>query len=145
MHTKGFLHKTLSFVMQKKRFETLFILTQTVLETKQISLTELGRSMNLPIQARSGIRRVDRFLGNEKLHLERPLIIKAVVNRLLIGKVQADIIVDWTPVPNTKKHIIRAALSTTGRSLTLYEEVHDESKQANATVHRNFLRTLKDL
>lgn len=145
MHVKGFLHKMLLPVMHKKRLNTLVMLVNTVLISKRLSLTELGRAMSTTIQERSGIRRSDRFLGNTNLYTERLKIIKEVVKRMIGNAKTPDIIVDWSPVPNTKKHILRASLSATGRALTLYEEVHDESKQGNAKVHENFLKALKSL
>src|SRR5579862_1131947 len=133
MHVKGFLHKTLSAVMHKKRLDTFSLLVQTALENKKISLTELGREIDLPIQERSGIRRVDRFLGNEKLYDERFDIQKVIANMLVIRS-RPWIIVDWSEVPNSFEHILRAALVTEGRAITLYEEVHPEKKLSNPKV-----------
>jgi hypothetical protein len=53
--------------------------------------------------------------------------------------------VDWSPIPNTKNHVLRAALMLDGRALALYEEVHHETKQGNAKVQSKFLYKLKEL
>ena len=145
MHVKGFLHKMLSPVMHKKRLVTLSLLVMTVLKSKRLSLTELGRALELPIKERSGIRRVDRFLGNKKLHDERGIVHEAAIKRIVGAKIQPDIIVDWSSIPNTTHHTLRAAMVAEGRALTLYEEVHPEKKLGNKKVQNKFLQKLKKL
>jgi hypothetical protein len=145
MHVKGFLHKLLSSVIHKKRLVTLTILVMTVLEIKKLSLTELGRGMDLPIQERSGIRRADRFLGNTKLYKDRIEIYKTISKAVVGDRLHPWIIVDWSEVPNTMNHILRAACIADGRAITLYEEVHPENKLGNPKVEKRFLTTLKSI
>jgi hypothetical protein len=135
----------LSSVMHKKRLDTLKILVTTVLRSKKLSLSELGREMDLPIQERSCLKRVDRFLGNEKLYKEREAICKILTENAIGNKIRPDIIVDWSSIPNTTHHVLRASLTAKGRAITLYEEVHPEKKQENKKVHNKFLCKLKSL
>jgi len=145
MYVREFLHKMLSSVMHKKRLETLSLLVKATLRNKRLSLTELGREIDLPIQERSGIRRVDRFLGNKKLHKEREMIYKTHIKNLIGSKFHPDIIVDWSNIPNTTNHTLRAALSLKGRAITLYDEVHPENQLENKNVQNRFLYRLKAL
>lgn len=145
MHVKGFLHKILMSVMHKKRLETLIMLVNTVFSTKRLSVSELGRGIDLPIQERSSIRRVDRFLSNEKLYQEKRTIHEILIKNVIGENSRPDIIVDWTNVPNTTHHILRASLATKGRAITLYEEVHPQNKLENPKVHKKFLNSLKKL
>ncbi len=145
MHVEPFLHKTLAFVMSKKRLDTLTLLVQTAIVTKTLSVTALGRGMDLPIQERSGIRRADRFLSNAKLYEEKREITQELIALLIGGKKCCDVIVDWTGVPNTFHHVLRASLVTQGRALTLYEEVHAQEQLENRHVHRDFLKALKEV
>lgn len=145
MHVEGFLHKMLSPVMHKKRLETLKLFVSTLLISKKLSLTELGREISQAIQERSGIRRADRFLGNKNLHLEKESIQAEVAKRLLMKQSQPWIIVDWSGIPNTNLYVLRAALTANGRALTLYEEVHPEKKQNKHSVHKKFLHNLRSL
>src|SRR5262249_22980876 len=138
MHVKGFLHKKLSAVMHKKRLNTLSLLVEAALMNKKLSLTELGREMDLPIEERSGIRRADRFLGNEKLYSERIAILKTIADMIVL-KPRPWIIVDWSEVPNSFNHVLRAALVAEGRAITLYEEVHPEKKLSNPKIEKRFL------
>jgi len=145
MHAKGFLHKLLSSVMHKKRLDTLIILVMTLLLNKQLSVTRLGRNINLLIQERSGIRRADRFLGNRKLRRELKSIYNKHIHNLVGDQKRPKIIVDWTHVPNTTHHALRAALVSKGRALTLYEEVHPEKKLGSVKVETEFLKKLSYL
>ena len=145
MHAKRFLHKLLASVMHKKRLNTLSLFVETALLSKKLSLTELGREASTHIQERSGIRRADRFLGNAHLKSERRAIIQAYINKVLGNIRSADIIVDWSMVPNSNLHILRAALAAKGRAITLYEEVHDESRLNTDEAHNAFLLNLKEL
>lgn len=145
MHAEGFLHKLLSPVMHQKRLTTLSLFVSTVIRTKRLSLTQLGRESNLPIQERSGIKRADRFLGNSHLQLEKERISEVYIDCLLGAKKRPKIIVDWTHIPNTMNHALRAAMVTDGRALVLYEEVHEEKKLENPTIQSHFLRKLKTL
>jgi hypothetical protein len=145
MYVEGFLHKTLLPVMHKKRLITLTAFVSTVLRSKKLSLSSLGREVDLPIQERSGIRRADRCLGNKKLHQERHRIHQIIISRAIGSTGRPDIIVDWSSIPNTTHHTLRAALVAQGRAITLYEEVHVENKLGTQEVHNNFLHTLKML
>jgi len=142
MHVKGFLHKLLSSVIHKKRLTTLIILVTGLIQWKRLSITELGRGINLNIQERSAIRRADRFVGNRKLRRERAAIFRQHAGILVGSRRRPKIIVDWTHIPNTKLHALRAALVAKGRALTLYEEVHLEKNLSNAKVEKKFLDTL---
>ncbi len=145
MHVEKVLHTLLLDVIHYKRLTSLLLMVNTVLNSKRLSLTQLGRSLALPIQERSGIRRADRLLGNKKLHRERPEIYRRLCRSLIGAKQRPWVIVDWSHIPNTKLHVLRAALVTKGRALTLYEEVHGEKKQENAQVQRAFLNTFQAL
>ena len=145
MHVKGFLHRLLSSVIHKKRLNTLTLIVMTVLIIKKLSLTELGRGLPLSIQEKSGIRRADRFLGNKNLYKERLNIYKTIAITVVGERSQPWIIVDWSEAPNTTNHILRAALITDGRAITLYEEVHPEKKLSSPKVEKKFLYTLKSI
>jgi hypothetical protein len=119
------------------------LLVESALLTKKISVTSLGQGINLPIKERSGIRRSDRLVGNKKLLNEMPDIYQSFINLNIGSKTRPKILVDWSQVPNTKHHILRAAMVGDGRSITLYEEVHNEKLLNNAKIELKFLSTLK--
>ena len=146
MHVKGFLHKLLSSVtIHQKRLATLSLSVEAVIKSKKLSLTALARSISLPIKERSAIKKVDRLIGNEKLHAERIAIYKACINQILGNKKRPAIIVDWSQIPNTLFYVLRAAFVVQGRALTLYEEVHPESRLGNTHVQSIFLLNFSKL
>jgi hypothetical protein len=144
MHWNKLLHKMLSPVIHQKRLATLIQLVDAAIRLKKLSLTNIGRGMALTIQERSGIRCADRFIGNKHLHdKERVLMYKTQANKIIGGKTRPKILIDWSPMPNTTHHVLRAALIVEGRALTLYEEVHIEKNLSSRKIQINFLKTLK--
>jgi len=131
--------------MHQKRLSSFVLLISSALNTKKISITNIGRGLDLPIQERSCIRRSDRFVGNKNLHREVEDIYKQFTLSIIGMKMRPKILVDWSQAPNTKNHILRAALAGDGRSLTFYEEVHEEKYLNNPKVEIKFLSTLKKL
>ena len=56
------------------------------------------------------------------------------------------ILVDWSPLCASQKwQLLRASIPVGGRSLTLYEEVHPQSKLGNRKVQQDFLLNLKNM
>lgn len=145
MHVKQFLHTLLSSVIHLKRLNTLALLALAALKDKKISVTLLGRALDTTATEKSNIKRSDRFLSNRKVHEEREVIYSAFSRRLIGNKKHPWIIVDWSPVPNSKNYILRAALVMQGRALSIYEEVHPKAKENNPKVHQEFLLKLKAL
>lgn len=145
MQVEDILSKHLSKVMHKKRLSTLSLLVGSLFNAKFFSLTGLGRALKTAAQERSAIRRVDRFLGNKLLQKDRIDIYRTICGLIVGVSIRPLIIVDWSTIPNQNNHLLRAALVTSGRALTLYEEVHPEKKYTNPKVHIRFLMKLKSM
>lgn len=137
------LHKLLSPVMHQKRLVTLILLVASSLKTKSISVTHLGRGINLGIQERSCIRRSDRFIGNKLFSGERMDVYKQFISLIIGPQARPKLLIDWSQVPNTRNHILRASLAGKGRAITLYEEVYNEKYLNNSSIELKFLSTLK--
>jgi len=145
MHIEKILQKILTKVMHKKRLQTLVLFVNSLFHTRMLNLTNLGRASSIDIQERSGIRKMDRFLGNKGLHKERFSIYQSTVDLIVGTKKSPKVIVDWSPAPNSTDQILRAALVATGRALTLFEEVHPQKSYNKRSVHNKFLNQLKQL
>lgn len=145
MEVKAILSKHLLKVMHQKRLATLSLLVNTVFDAKFFNLTGLGRALKSSAQERNAIRRVDRFLGNKHLQRERLTVYERFCKLLVGSSTRPRIIVDWSTIPNQSNHVLRAALVTTGRALTLYEEVHPEKKLTSPKVHTRFLMKLESM
>jgi hypothetical protein len=92
------------------------------------------------------IKRIDRLLSNYHLHEERKDIYTVLTQCILSGLKEPIIAVDWSPLcANQEWQLLRASIPVGGRSLTLYEEVHPQSKLGNRKVQHAFLSTLKKM
>ncbi len=143
MQVGDILSKHLSKVMHKTRLTTLSMLVGSLFHAKFFSLTGLGRALKTDAQERSAIRRVDRFLGNKGIQTDRLKIYSTICRLIVGGAMRPLIIVDWSPIPNKTDNVLRAAMVTSGRALTLYEEIHPQKKYANPKLHLRFLKKLK--
>ena len=134
----------LSFV-HAKRLAAVFWAVQTLLLGNRLSLTGIGRAKKSRGKDDHGvkhsIKRVDRLLGNEKLHGEMLLFFYAIASILIGGKQRPVILVDWTDAGLEHVALV-AALPTDGRALTIYAEVHPMKKVGNPAVQKHFLRKL---
>ena len=148
MHVAKLLHKQLEKTasIHKKRLACLFDIVETAMQTQYVTLTGLGRRLSSSIKIKHKIKKVDRLIGNKHLQQERVEIYKQL-SRLLIGKRKTPhIIVDWSPLAEgSYYYLLRASLACKGRAITLYEECYPDSKNANAKVHKDFLKTLSEI
>ncbi len=145
MHIKGFLHNLLKTSIHGKRLNTLYLLVETLIKEKNLSLTGLGRALKTKAQEKNNIKRCDRFLGNKKLHEERYSIYKAAAHRLIGNLKRPILLVDWSHVPNTTNYLLRASLVAKGRALAIYEEVFTKQYENSYKAHQQFLKHLKNL
>lgn len=143
MQVGKLLHKVIGITIHLKRLNTLTRVVETVLKEGQLKLTDLGRSLvGGDISERSGVRIVDRFIGNEKFQAEISCVYKAVASWLVGGKKRPVIIVDWSKYPNSDSSLLRAALVGDGRPLPIYDEVHSVKLEGNHKVHKAFIEKL---
>lgn len=145
MYAKQFLHEMLSPVMHLKRLNTLELLVTGLMKDKELSVTQLGRSLGNKAQEKNNIKRSDRFMSNPEVWKERFSVYKAVSLSLIGTNLRPLILVDWSHVPNTTCYILRAAFVAKGRALTLYEEVFPKRLENNPQVHLRFLKKLRQL
>jgi hypothetical protein len=145
MHVEAFIHKILSPVIHKARIKLLICVINAVIKTKELKLTTLGRALELPIQERSGIRKIDRLLSNPFFQYENNYIYQSIIKLVVGTKKHPIIIVDWTKLPNINEYALRAALAAQGRAITLYEEVHPKKHENNRNVQHQFLKKFKEM
>jgi Transposase DDE domain len=143
MHANTFLHNLLSKSIHKSRIKLLVDTTNALIKTKIMNLSSIGRALELPIQERSGIRKIDRLLANKFFQNENIQIYKILSDKIIGNKTRPKIIVDWTKLPKVNEYALRAAMVAEGRALTIYEEVHPKAKEGNSDVQKEFLKKLK--
>ena len=128
------------------RLQALMAAVQAGLKGASVSITQLGRSLSGPAYIKHKIKRMDRLVGNYHLNTERMEIYGAMTQWLLQSLPMPLILIDWLPL-TTDQHqqLLRAALPTGGRSVTLYEEIHPVKRLGNRRIQQRFLRSLQAL
>ena len=132
--------------IHKTRLASLQDIVQSLTVGKKLALVALGRSIESDSAQKHQIKRVDRLLQNINLYKERILIYKTIASRHLKQIKQPLILVDWSSLTAGRKfNVLRASIPFFGRSITIYEEVHEEKKLGNVEVEKKFLHILKEI
>ncbi len=126
------------------RVRLVFAAVFTALRCGRLSLTALGRAIAGRTTHKHGIKRIDRLLGNARLHEERMVFYRAIARRIIVAGSRPLIIVDWTAV-TPKLWALVAAVSFQGRALTIYAEAHRISRYMKPYINATFLRRLDAL
>ncbi len=100
MQVTKILHQLLDATIHKTRVKSLLPIIQAIIVSKQLRLTQLGRSLETLGKERSGIRRVDRLLANR--YYQAIDIYKATTQIVLGNQGRPIILVDWTGLPNSQ-------------------------------------------
>lgn len=149
MHAVKLLHKQLQLAcpfIHSKHLTALIDASQALSEDQHLSVTGIGRALNNRTTPKHNIKRIDRLVGNAFLQSERSAIYKAISAWLLSRQTNPIVLVDWSDLTSDREQqLLRASIPVSGRSLTIYEEVHPLKGYANRKVHHTFLNRLKQL
>ena len=147
MHARSILHRILSAHLpdiHAKRLASLLAAVEAVVSGSRLTLSDVGRGLSGPVAVKHNIKRIDRLLGNGSLHAETPKLYEALVRTSLAGISLPLIVVDGSDLtPDRHWQLLRASVAIEGRSMTLYEEVHPQSRAASPRVHEAFLVRIK--
>lgn len=132
--------------VHSKRLAAITAVVASALSGGRLTLSALARGLDGPCAVRHRVKRVDRLLGNTRLHQER-LFVYRMLCKLLVGDTPEPIlIVDWSDLkPDRRWLLLRASVWVHGFALPIYEEVHPLRLQNNRRVQREFLLTLRML
>ena len=125
------------------RVRVVFAVARTLVRTGRLSLTSLGRAIADRIAPKHGIKRVDRLLGNPRLHGERLTFYRAIARRV-VAHLRPVILIDWTAVTPDLWALV-AAVSFEGRAMIVYAETHPIARYLKPHVNAAFLRRLADV
>jgi len=146
MHALTILHRILSADIPEihtKRLTSLLAAVEAVVSGSRLTLSDMGRGLSGPVSVKHNIKRIDRLLGNDTLHTEIPNLYGTLVRQCLAGMTMPLIVIDWSDLtPNRHWQLLRASVAIEGRSITLYEEVHPQSRATSPRVHEAFLEQL---
>lgn len=146
MHAITILHRILSTSFPEihaKRLTSLLAAVEAVVSGSRLTLSDLGRSLAGSVAVKHNIKRIDRLLGNGTLHTELPTLYEALVRQCLAGMSMPLIVIDWSDL-TVDRHwqLLRASVAIEGRSMTLYEQVHPQSRATSPCVHEAFIKRL---
>jgi hypothetical protein len=149
MHAQQVSHKILQDTlpkMHKKRFQALVACVNAALESKTLTVTGIGRSIDNDSREKHRIKQADRLLSNVHLHTEHQAIYQHIIT-YLVGSIQRPVIlVDWSDLdPFGRHYLLRASLASQGRAHTLYEEVHTLKTKDKPASHKQFMHQLKTM
>lgn len=120
-------------------------MAEALIKGAHLTLTSLGDFMGGSAKPKNKIKRVDRFLDNEKLYSYLPTGYGIIFEDFLRARKDLDIIIDWSGCCNWDECCIRAALVCDGRAITIYQEVHETKKQQKPEIHKSFLQNLRGI
>jgi len=147
MNADTILNQIVTFVTpttHKTRRNAVIACIRSLMHGSKGSVTSIGRGIDSHAYEKHQIKRADRLLSNRHLLTELPTIYKAICHWLGLLSAQPVIQVDWSDLDRNKRHfLIRASLLFSGRSLTLYQEVHDITTKEKPATHLSFLKNLK--
>lgn len=149
MHTELVLQKFLTEsvpTVHQRRRQVLAAVVNSVTQGAAVSITAMGRDLSAATRIKHRVKRVDRLIGNPRLHAERMQFYRAMIQRLVGQCAQPLIVIDWSDFSvDRQQQLLRASLPVGGRSLTVYEELHPYEKLANRRVQHRFLDRLATL
>lgn len=132
--------------MHSARCAAVLRVTRSLLESSKAYLTEIGRHVFNDGRHKSGIKCVDRLLGNKCLHAERVQVYEQVAKWLLSRTARPLILIDWSDVcPGHQFVMLKAAVPLKGRALTIYEEVYPLTQHNSPRAHHAFMQRLSGL
>lgn len=146
MHALAILHRILSTsfpAIHSKRLTGLLAAVEAVVFGSRLTLSDLGRGLSGSVAVKHNIKRIDRLLGNGSLHTEMPKLYEALARQCLAEMSMPLIVIDWSDLtPDRQWQLLRASVAIEGRSMTLYEQVHPQSRATSPRVHEAFLTQL---
>ena len=149
MHATQIINTHLKKMCQgihKKRMMALMSMIEACIYGKKLSVTGLGRAIKNTVYEKHNIKRADRLMGNLALNQERGVLYRTMAKWIIGNHKQPIILVDWSDLSADRSyHLLRASLPVGGRALTLYDEVHPETKQGNGQIEKRFLKRLQEL
>lgn len=135
-----------SNVLDPRITTSLFTAAKSLINGSELTLTAMGRNAACDTGSieKHSIKRIDRLLGNPRLHRVIPRYYQ-IIQSLFITEKHPLIHIDWSTVYNYNFVMLRAAISIKGRAITLYEEVHPEEQHAQPVIQKRFLARLAKL
>lgn len=131
--------------VHRARLVALFAAVAALIRGGELTLTRLGRAIAVHSFEKHGIKRVDRLLGNEALHRERPWFFRVLAAYLLRNLPRPVILVDWTEATSRRHCLLVAAVAFDGRGIPIYAETHPMRRLSHTRTEVQFFRRLREI
>lgn len=149
MHAQTIVARLLSPCLDRlhaKRAQVLIEVIAALLFGGRASLSAMALHLARPCAFKHRLKCIDRLLGNTALHRCRADLYRALAQQWLQDIPHLLLVVDWSDATLDQHwHLLRASVVVEGRSVTLYEEVHPQSRLGHPRVHRTFVRQLRGM
>ena len=108
----------------------------------QLTLTSLGRWLPGQTLRKHAVKRIDRLLGNRRLHAKLAACWAALATLPQEGPIV--LLIDWTGANDGKQWwVLSAAVAAAGRAIPLYDAVFGKSEYDSVRARESFLRELQ--
>jgi hypothetical protein len=148
MNVSSIVNKTIKLVtpsMHATRRNALLCCINSLLQGNAATVTSIGRGIDSDTTDKHSIKRADRLCSNNYLLAETEGVYGAICGLFCQNSSRPIILVDWSDLDESKRHfLIRASLAFDGRSITLYEEIHELNTKEKPATHAAFLAKLKE-
>ncbi len=130
--------------MHAVRVATLLAAVDALVRGGRASLTGIARALLPTTTPKHRIKRVDRLLGNPRLHADLRQWYVDLAAQLLGGTSRPNILIDWTEV-NDRQWLLTAAVPAARRAIPIYNEAHPPSGNGSRWQLQRFVRRLRRL
>jgi|SRR5512147_1568589 hypothetical protein len=148
MHAGRVLQKILHSVtahVDARNVRTLLLAVEALLAGRRLTLMELARYFPGAEHIGAPLKRLDRLLSNRAVQTVRAPCYQVALAWLL-RSARPVLVVDWSELKSDGRwHLLRAGVVCRGRTLTVYEEVHPETRKNSPKVEAKFLQRLNSL
>lgn len=124
------------------RYEAVMATVEALLRSQKLSVTAMGREASPKSQPRHGIKRVDRLVGNPRMHREIDTWYRALALSLTRGLRRVVVLIDWTQLSNDAWALV-ATISFKGRSFPVLSRAYSKKRVGNRVVQAAFVRQLR--
>lgn len=125
------------------RLATVVGVVGAMVHAKHLSLTSIGRALR-GTSGRHGIKRVDRLLGNPRLHRELVVLYRCLARYLVNAKGRAVVLIDWTQL-HGEFWALTASVPFLGRSIPILSRSYTEEQLGSREAQESFVRELREV
>jgi Transposase DDE domain len=124
------------------RVKLLMHCSDALIKGNRLTLTDIGRNLSGKAKLKHKIKRVDRFLNNQKLHEDIVDIYGAIAQHFFQSLPYIVIAVDWSGYCGADYHLLRASLVVGGRSIPIHNMIVELKDYETAISNTRFLNEL---